>query len=236
MSRKSLFLAIGIVLFLLSGTGAVLVVLLRHEPAFYRRAAVPPGPERSKHSDDFVRVLTNNLWNGILSKKSWEARFTEEQINSYFAEDFLTKHSAENPFPPGVSEPRVALDADHIRLGFRYGSGFWSTIISLNLRVWLVHREPNVVAVEFESLSAGAVPCSAQSILERVTDIAQQQNIEVNWYRRAGHPVVLLRFQADQKSPTFLLHRLELRPGILDIVGRPVDERQRAQAASGKKI
>jgi hypothetical protein len=222
-------MAIG--LLLLGGTVAALVVLVRHEPAFYTRAELPPGERRQKCSGDFTRVFTSQLIDGIVNKRQWDARFTEEQINSYFAEDFLTNHNVENPLPPGVSEPRIALDADRIRLGFRYGTGAWSAVISLDLRVWLVRKEANVVALEFKGLHAGALPISAQSILDWVTDMAEQQNIEVTCYRRDGHPVILLRFEADRSNPTFLLQQLELRPGMLRIIGRSLDGVQRASSS-----
>jgi hypothetical protein len=228
MRRRSFYLAIAIVLFLLGGTGTVLVSLVRYEPAFYLRAAMPPGKERQRLADACTNEFTNQLLDGVFNKRTWEGRFTPEQINSYFAEDFLTKHTLENPLPSGISEPRLSLAEDRIRLGFRYGTGLWSTVVSLDLRVWLVVKEPNVVALEFESVHAGALPISAQSILERVTAVAQQQNIEVNWYRRVGHPVVLLRFAGS--NPMSLLELLELRPGMLRVKGRSLDGAQRASA------
>jgi hypothetical protein len=220
MTRKSFLLAIAIVLLLAGGTGTALVFLVRHEPAFYVRAAVPPGEYRTKRSGEFVSQFTNQLLGGILAnKKQWEARFTEEQINSYFLEDFITKHSAENPLPEGISEPRFTLEPDHVHVGFRYSTSWWSTIVSLDLRVWLVTKEPNVVALEFRSLRAGALPIAAQSLLERVAEVAQQHDIDPTWYRHNGHPVLLLRFQADRTSPTFQLKQLEFRPGMLRIIG-----------------
>jgi hypothetical protein len=228
MRYKSVLLAIAIVLLLVGGTGTALVVLVRHEPAFYTRAEVPPGKHRMDCSGDFIREFYAKLIGGIYDKREWDARFTDEEVNSYFAEDFITKHYVENPLPQGISQPRVALNPDGIRLGFRYGSGAWSTVISVDMRIWLVTKEPNVVAMEFKGLYAGALPISAQSILEAVTEMAQQQNIEVTWYRHEGHPVVLLRFAADQNNPSFLLQRLELRPGKLRIAGRSLNGVQRA--------
>jgi hypothetical protein len=232
MRYKSLLLAVAIAVVLLGGTGFGLVLLLRHEPAFYVRAAVPPGQARTDCSDDFSREFSQRLLNGIVNKRRWDARFTEEQINSYLAEDFITKHNGEHVLPQGVCDPRISLEADGLRVGFRYGKGSWSTVISVDLQVWLVKKEPNVVALEFKALHAGALPISAQSILERIAEMAQQQNIEVTWYRHQGHPVVLLRFEADRSNPTFLLQQLELRPGTLRIIGRSLDGVQRASSTA----
>jgi hypothetical protein len=224
MSRKSLLLAIAIVLGLVGGATAVLAVLLRHEPAFYLRSAVTPGDYRKKCSDEFESEFYNRLVGGVANKRQWDARFTEDQINSYFEEGFVQDHNAERPLPEWVHQPRVALEQDQIRLGFRYGTGIWSTVVSIDLRAWLVAKEPNVVALEFQGIHAGALPISTQWFLDQFFEAARQRDsIDPTWYRHKGHPVLVLRFQADRSHPTFQLQRLDLRPGMLLITGRSLD-------------
>jgi hypothetical protein len=223
MRRRSFWLAIIIVILLVAGAGSALAVLAGHEPSFYHRCAIPPGPERAKLSGEFVNEFTNRLLGGVLDKREWDARFSEQQINSYFQEDFLNKHNEENPLPAGMSEPRIALDTDRIRFGFRYGTGIWSTVITLDLRVWLVVKEANTIALEFRSLHAGAIPISAQWLLERVSESARLRDIEVTWYRNQGRPVLVLRFQAQRTSPTFQLMKLKIQDGMLLIRGRSLD-------------
>jgi hypothetical protein len=224
MSRKSLLLAFLIVVSLMAAAGTVLMLLLRYEPAFYVRGAIPPGERRAQRSKECISEFTSIL-SGILNKDQGSAQFSEEQLNSYFQEDFITKHSSENPLPNGVSNLRFAFDPDKLRLAFRYCRGIFSTVISLAIHPWIVAREPNVVALEFESLQAGALPISAQWLLERVSEAARQQDVDVSWYRLNGHPVVLLRFQAGRVHPTFQLQRLELRQGVLHISGRSLEGR-----------
>src|SRR5262249_19671147 len=52
MSRKYYLTAAGIMLVLLGCTAAGLILLIRHEPAAYRRTAVPPGPDRKERSGE----------------------------------------------------------------------------------------------------------------------------------------------------------------------------------------
>ena len=94
------------------------------------------------------------------------------------------------------------------------------TVVRLDLNLWLVVREPNVVAIELLGVHAGALPISIQSMLEELADSAQQANIEVTWYRHEGHPVALLHFQADREHPRYLLQRLELQDGRLVLAGK----------------
>src|SRR5207245_7134991 len=160
---------------------------------------------------------------GISDKRQWDAHFTQEQINSYFQEDFLEEHPDDRPLPERISEPRVAIESDKIRVGFRYTTGPWSTVVSIDLRVWLVAKEPNVVALEFEGMHAGALPISSQSLLESASESARRNDIDPTWYRHNGHPVLLLRFQAGRSRPTFQLQQFDLHAGALSIGARSLD-------------
>ena len=224
MRRKSLLFGIGLLL-LLGSIATVLVLLLTHEPAIYARTTPPPGEERHKLSGTFQSDLFG-LYNKIHDKfpPSWNARFTETCINSYFEEGFVRSNLAEKILPEGVSAPRVAIEPDKIRLAFRYQVGPWSTIISIDMRVWLANkREPNVVALELQGLHAGSLPIAAQSLLEQISETAEQNGIKVIWYRHNGNPVALLKFQADQPRPTFQFTELQLHAGSVYISGRSLD-------------
>jgi hypothetical protein len=220
MSRKSLFLVLGILVVGPLAIGAILAALIFHDPEFYRRAEIPPGAERQKWSEEFLTEL-NDLANGIINYKTWGARFTEQQINSYFEEDFQRLAAAERTsiFPEGVTAPRVAIDGDRIRIGFVYGGKRWRSVLSLDLRVWLAKGEPNAVALEVASMKLGSLPISVQSILERFSEAARRRDIEMSWYRHNGRPVALVRFGSSRKDPSVQLMYLKLQPGELSVHG-----------------
>lgn len=222
MTRKSVLFGVAAVL-LVGGAGTALGVLLLHEPDFYERCAVPPGRERVEKAGRFISEFGGLVTKIHDQEKRWEAQFSEECINSYFDESFVSSGVAERIMPEGVSEPRVAIEPEKIRLAFRYGVGQWSTIISIDLRVWLAAQERNVMALELQALHAGSLPFSAQSLRDRVTEIARPQNIDVTWYRHNGNPVALLRFQADRQRPTVRLDSIRLGRGWLSIRGRSTE-------------
>jgi hypothetical protein len=232
MGRKSIPLTIVILVLLTGGVSTSLAVLLRHVPAFYVRAALPPSPHRSKCSGELIGELAR-LFAGINDKRRWDGRFTDEQINAYCQEDLLKEHTDNQPLPDGICEPRVAVEPGRMRLAFRYGTGFWSTVISIDLRVWLVAKEPNVVALEFQGMYAGALPVSSQSLLERASETARRYDIDPTWYRHNGHPVLLLRFQAGRSHPTFQLERFDLQQGILFIAGCSLDTTPQTNTGGG---
>jgi hypothetical protein len=222
MNRKSIFFGLGLLL-LLVGVGTIVVLLLTHEPAVYARAGQPEGPERQKLSGEFFSQFAS-LYQSIHDDPTWDATFTEKSINSYFEEDFVRSGVAQKVLPEGVSAPRVAIEPDKFRLAFRYSMGPWSTIISIDMRIWTAaKREPNVIALELQGLHAGSLPISAQSLLEQICETGRQNGIDVVWYRYQGNPVALLKFQADH--PTIQFTGLQLDTGRIIIRGRSIDFR-----------
>ena len=222
MSRQSFLLTVAIVLALAGGTCATVVLLVHHEPEAYRRAFVPPGPERTRHSREFTAGFSQ-LTSAVFAKSEaeWDIRLTDEQINSYFAEDFK-KTNVEKSLPDNISEPRVLLEPGKVRLAFRYGRGLWSSIISLDFGVWLT-EEPNVVGLEVQGLHAGSLPVGAQFFLDSLTDLAEQNGIQVQWYRHRSNPTALLRFQSGQQDMTMQLQTLKIEKGNIILRGRPVE-------------
>jgi hypothetical protein len=216
MSRKSLLLVLAI-LGGLGGLATGLLVLVLHEPDSYLRRAVPPTPERKQKSGLFFSEFSTFFALHEGEEPAWQAHFKEDCINSYFEEGFVSQGFAKSYLPEGISQPRVAIDADKIRLMFRYSMGPWSTVVSIDMSVWVVPHESNVIALEFQGLHAGLLPISAQSLLEHVTQMAQPARIEVTWYRHNRNPVALLRFQAEHNRPTLQLQKLDLQPGCLTV-------------------
>ena len=227
MTRKTFLLGIAVALLLAGGVSVALILLVQHEPSDYSRAAVPPGEEREAQSKAFLVHFTK-LMNDIQSddgaaENNWEAEFTEQQVNSFFEEGFVRTGIDEKLLPEGISEPRVTVEADKLRLMFRYGSGAWTSVISIDLRVWLAGGEPNVVAMELQRFRAGSLPISAQSLLNRISDALRRNNVEVTWYRHEGNPVAVLRFSSDPQHSTVQLKNLKLEPGRILLQGSSSD-------------
>ena len=222
MSYRSVFLAAALVLLLAAGGAAALLVLARREPDWYAAAATTPGPERADRSRAFKEVFVRVL-NGAKHEREWGGTLTDAQVNSYFEEDFVGEGYDRLLLPEGISRPRVRFEPDRLRLAFHYGRGLRSSVVSIDLRIWLPPPEPNAVALELEGFHAGAVPISAQSLLEKIAEVARKNGIDVSWYRYRGHPVALVRFQPDQPRPTFQLRAVQLTDNTLLIQGRSID-------------
>jgi hypothetical protein len=222
MSRRTICMTLVIVLLLLGGLGLALVLLVRHELAWYTRAAVPPGPHRIINSEKFLAELGELTSPPPETESRWYAQFTDEQINSFFEEDMVRLGFDTRLLPEGVRQPRVAIEPGRLRLAFRYGRGAWSSVISIDLGIWMAAREQNTVVIEVEKFRAGALPISSQSILQEVTSAIRQNNsnVEVTWYRNpeTGNPCAVVRFlTADPQRPNVLLDAVQLDQGKMTI-------------------
>lgn len=219
MRRRSVLTLLAIIIVLVGGAGATLAGMIRHVPGFYKDAAVANDAQRPiKSRECFQRSI--ELWNDIGNGLPWEKEFVQDHLNSYFQEEDSRSSAGLIELPDGIRDIRFAIDQNRGRIGFRYGTGWWSCVISVEFRVWLVAQKTNVVALELISFRAGALPLGTQALLDYITEAARQQNIDVTWYRNEGHPVALLQFQANQSRPNTLLRRLEMLPGRVIVAGR----------------
>jgi hypothetical protein len=221
MRTKNLFLLTLTLVGFLSAAALAAAVALRHEPHFYRERLLPASAERKKLSEALLNELAQ-LWADVKHRDGkWRHSFTEAQLNSFFDEDFVRLGEADNLRKHGVTDPRIQLEDDKLRLAFRYGKGFWSTIVSYDLRIWLVPREPNTLAIQVLNRRLGAMPISSGALLGGLTDLAKRNNfnIEATVYRHEGCPVVLLRYQYEGSRPNTALQSIKVNPAHLSITG-----------------
>jgi hypothetical protein len=225
MRRRAVLWVFAILTLLFVTAGAALALLLRHVPAYYARNALSEGPERKNLCREF-RLHSVDCFTALFGDQPAEYQFSQDQFNSYFQDpdDGAESSARIVEISESIHDIRVAFEDDLVRLGLRYGTGRSSSIISIDFRVWLVARKPNVIALELCSFRAGALPLGTQVLLDSVSEAARRLNIEVTWYRSQGHPVALLQLQANQPRPTFQIRRLEVKPGRLVIASSPVQE------------
>lgn len=220
MLRRSRLMAL---LLLVGGVGLCfggVGYLAKREPDFYHRA---PNPDEYDTRERAALLLTRvqELKNEIRSQSEWGETFSAEDLNCFFVENMGKKGGLASLLPAGVHSPRVAIDGDRLKIGFKYGEGFWSTVVWVELKVWLVKDEPNLVALEVCDLRTGSLPIGSQSILDSITDSARDWNIEVNWYRNGPNPVGLFRFFANQgNQPSSQILTLKVDDGKIVVAGR----------------
>ena len=217
--RRPFFFAL---LILLAATGLVLGGLVfagKREPAFYADANQPSDFDTHERS---AKLLTRvmDLQGEIRAKEEWGDTLTADDINAFFIENLGPKGRLVDALPKGFHSPRISIEGDRLFLGVKYREGFWSTVIWLELKIWLVADQTNVAAVEVCNLKAGRLPFGSQSILDKLADVARESSIEVTWYRNKSNPVGLFKFFAKQPQATSQVLTLDVRDGKLMIAGK----------------
>jgi len=234
MRRRRLWVSGAILAGFLLAVLAFLAYLVKTPPAFYAAAELPPGEVREAMSKDLLAVLSETRGAITDYDPHWEVSFSADQINAFFQEDYI-RAGADQNLPGGFHEPRVQIEDGRLRVAVRYGSGLRSTILSLELRMWLVPGDINMLAVEIVSLKAGRLPLSTSTLLDYITSMARHQTIDVSWYRHRGHPVAIMRFEANQTRPSFQFERVELKDQELMLVGRSTESSASGPAKDAPK-
>ena len=219
--KRSWWISLFVLLLLMGIVGGAGYGVLSHEPAFYLEAQVPVGQAREQASRDFEQSIFN-LGSEVQYSREWKFSCTTEQINSYFVEDFIKKQQSKL-LPAHVHDLRLQFENDEILLGFQYGKGELKSVISLHLKVWLAQRDPNTLVIEVISLKAGAMPIAIKAFHEEIAEQLRSQNIKALWYRKDGHPTVVMKFQADRREASFHFKHLEISQGRFYLEGETLD-------------
>ena len=225
--RRTVLLTIALLLAIFGLVGGGLLFAAKREPEFYARTPCPADWDtREKSAKLLTRV--QEFKNEIRSKHEWGDTFTADDLNCFFVENMSSKGGLGSMLPGRLHSPRVAIDGDRLKLGFKYGHGFWSSVVWVELRVWLVANKSNLVAVEVCDLRAGRLPIGAQSILDWISETARDSNIEVTWYRHRSNPVGLFRFYADQPQPSSQIMTFDVKDGKIVVVGKSLTDQPAA--------
>ena len=216
--RRQLILTILILLSTVGIAVGALGTLLKREPDYYANA-VNRGTSDSTLAPE-VMTRFGDLKNDIRAKPEWGSSFTSEELNAFFREVLGSDTGLVGLLPEGVTDPRVSIEGDRLGMAMRYGSGFWSTVFSVEMRGWLVKEETNTIAIELIGIWAGGLPLGTQSVLDWVSEVGRDANIVVTWYRHNGHPVGIFHFYADQSQPTTQIRRFKIEDGKVIVAGR----------------
>jgi hypothetical protein len=211
------FLAVGTGL--LTALVAGLYLAAHHVPAFYaRRTVVTTDVQRSSGVDLERKLLA--LHDDTHAARSWQAAFSEEQINAWLAVELPAKFP--ELLPEGFEDPRVALEPNQVRVACRYVGGPWATVLNLRLEVGLAD-EANTLAVRLASLRAGLIPLPLQRIVDGLAQSAARADLNLRWAQSGGDPVALITLgtahpQGDEVQ--VLLEHVEIAAGEVRVAGR----------------
>ena len=215
---RYLLLTTAVVLGLLGIAVLGLYKAAQREPKFYRQAMLAK-PLENEEAGDALEQRVLDLHNEVLSIGTWEAVFTEAQVNGWLVADLPEKFP--NILPAGTQEPRVAIDAEAIRVACQFDNGKFKTIISMALDVDLT-TETNTLAVRVSKLRAGALPVPLKQFLDKITVAASRGDIPLKWRQMDGDPVALVTVPVtheDYAHQEIYVDTVELREGEIYLAG-----------------
>ncbi|MDA1049499.1 MAG: hypothetical protein O3C40_03340 [Planctomycetota bacterium] len=190
----------------------------QREPQFYRQAMLVESGGYQEAGDALEQSVLD-LHNEVRSIGTWEAVFTEEQVNGWLVADLPEKFPS--VLPRGTQEPRVAIDAEAIRVACRFDNGKFKSVISMALEVALT-TETNTLAIRVSKLRAGALPVPLKQFLDKISVAARRGDIPLEWRQMDGDPVALVTVPVtheDYAHRQVYVDTIELREGEIYLAG-----------------
>ena len=215
MSRRQIVVTLSLLLLFAGAIGGALLWGLQQVPTFYEEAlAEQPSLEvRKEAAMEFVQ-RTVNLAEDIKQSDDWSEEFTQRQVNAWLAEELETKYA--EIVPAGVSDPRVKFVDESILIGFRYSDDKYTGVVSLRLKPSVVG--PNRVAIEIQSIRAGAIPVPLDQILESLSDDIYSEGWRIESRQANGNDVLVLHLDPDEGNQP-VLEAIKIIEGKLQVAG-----------------
>jgi uncharacterized protein YpmS len=215
MRKKKKWRWVCIILAVVAAAPVVIWLSLTYQPSYYRAMVLQSHEQRQGKARKFV-AQGLQLRNDICNEPTWEAVFSDEEVNAWLAEDLVT-HFADQ-LPPEVHEPRVIFELDRIVLAFQLQQRGVQSVITVVARPRV--PEGNTVELTLEKIRAGILPVPADNVLDRIVEYARYLGVDVEWTRRDGYPVVLIRYTPSLERDDVQLEEVQIRTGQLRLAGR----------------
>ncbi|WP_153556536.1 hypothetical protein [Roseimaritima sediminicola] len=192
----------------------------RSVPEFYERARAAAPDNAGMVSRELQRQV-EQLQEDVQHKGGWRAEFTDDQINAWLISVLPTEFP--KLLPPGVDEPRVAIEDGKILAAARYKKNHIDTIVSFEIKVELT-EQPNVLAVRLENLRAGRLPLPISRFAKGISREAAKSDFEVLWDKDSldDAPVAFITIPREHEkyvNAPVIIESVDLESGILSMSG-----------------
>jgi hypothetical protein len=216
ITKKQVIKYTGVTLAFLASVLAALWITVTHKPKFYEELIQPKvGENRVAEAKKFV-AQSLQLRNDIANEPTWDAVFSDREVNAWIAEELVT-HFADQ-LPPEIHDPRIVFESDHLKLAFTLDQGAVHSV------VWVVAKatipEPNVISLTLEKINAGALPIPPGQIVATITAQAKRNGLDISWSKDGSLPVATIRYKAGKSRTDVVLERLSIREGQIKLSGK----------------
>lgn len=202
----------------------VLVILIRHEPGFYRQARVA-GAGRDRHEEaDAAESLSRravtkaSAWHAALDREGpWELVLSAAEANAWLAVDLPRNHA--RLLPRGVSDPRIALGQRRFQGGARVGLGPLTAVAWVDLEIVL--KDVNRLVIAVDEVRLGAIPLPRAAVLGNLARRLAALGAVTELRRLDGRPVLMVYIPSSQggRFPGCRLEALAVDAGEILLSG-----------------
>ena len=192
------------------------------EPEFYQAALSLSEQAQAEQGDEFEKQVIE-VQNNARIQRQWQAVFTEAQINGWLASGFPVKFP--NSLPRNVSDPRVGIETDVLRIAFRFNSTRIKGIVQAELDAFCTEI-PGQIAVRIKQVRSGLVPIPVNSIADRLSVALRRLGARVEWTEIDRDPVVLIALPPDKvriANKRITIEAIQLLERKLVLMGKSVD-------------
>lgn len=229
-------LALGI----LTGSGAAFAWYVYQSaqivPEYYQTLLEQPIEQLDAAGDAFESQVLE-LQNKVIETGDWQADFTQDQINGWLASDMPQKFP--NSIPANVTQPRVSLDNNELKLVFRFESKRFSGIVEVSGDAYCTETL-NQIAIRINFIKSGLISLPIEPWTERISTTMQKNNFPISWTEIDGDTIALISLpqkmseQSDQKR---IIESIEILDGQISLKGITLNpEDVEAYQASNKVL
>lgn len=194
----------------------ILLILASRAPDFYLEKVQLDPVQASQMSDQLLQKTTA-LAGQVQHPGRWYQVFTEDEINAWLAVDLPKNHR--HLLPPELSDPRIKLESDTVRIAVKARHGLLSGILTIDIHVQ--SPEENTIVLSFRRVSLGALPLPFRPMIERLKNFAAQAGWEIREMQKDGLPTFVIRIPpvADEKGQIRELTWLRIADGRVELSG-----------------
>ena len=206
-ARAWLIVLIGLVLI-----GLILAALLLiyssafSSPAWYKAEAAEKSSATTQKAADSLEQRIADLLSGLSSDGKWEIVVTQDEINGWL----LEKEADPNfDIAANIESPRVRIEPDRIEFACRLLRGERPPVV-IDLSIDLYMPQENRLAIRIDSLRIGKLPWPLKSILEEISETADNWKLKIAWRQSDGDPVAVIELPTNIKKHPIRFSTLQL--------------------------
>ena len=192
-------------------------------PDYYQAILEQPESEMDFAGDQFETELLE-LQNSAVELGTWQAIFSQDQINGWLGYDLPNKFP--DSLPGSVTNPRVMLRTDEMRIVFRYESKRLSGIVECCGDLFCT-QDVNQVALQIKFIRSGILNLPIANWTDEITKIFMANGLETEWIEEDGKATVLFTLPTEVKkgsSKRVVIESLEFLDGEVALQGVTMDE------------